>query len=181
MRLDDDVGTQEVGMSKDQLCWVNLFEINLTEASLLTPSDPRPFVLPSSLINRSNSHWRAAFLDFSALVEAGRAKIHFCMTVQIFGLTEQGEISTIACRIARSASDGSCAESCIMRPCRVFPLTTPSSMLVTGKTPCHSPRRRATPRQTLSLLRSGGEHTRPRINRYIRPLSKRARSGGARL
>ena len=66
----------------------------------------------------------------------------------------------------------------LLSPCstRLF-----SFVVTIGRTACHSPNLRATPRQTASRVKSSGLQTFPRMNLYKRPFAKRASRGGARL
>ena len=98
---------------------------------------------------------------------AGRASIHFCITVHRFGVPFPGVMPLIAAfeRVGLHADSE---------------FGSPGSNTM-GNRACHSPSRRAMPRQTSSRVRSSGVQTRPLMNRYSRPFWKRASSGGARL
>ena len=62
-----------------------------------TPFLPRPGRSPSSFTVRSSSFWRRGCRCFSASVLTGRARIHFCMTVQMFGVGLPGVMALIVC------------------------------------------------------------------------------------
>ena len=136
----------------------------------LTPFVPRPGVSPNSATVRSSSFCKTSFLVLSASVVVGRAKIHFCITVHTFGVPISGVMALIALIVPfeklGSASD---REKGSPRPGSSVGVVISLLSATTGNRACHSPRRRATARQTSSRLRSSGVQTRPRMNLYRSP------------
>lgn len=121
-----------------------------------------------------------AFRLISASLVVGRAKIHFCITVQRFGVDFPGVIALIVASEGVTLAGANESEDSVSDPTSVAVVAVPSSDTI-GSKACHSPSLRATPRQTDSRRKSSGLQTRPRMNLYMRPLWKRARRAGARL
>ena len=142
-----------------------------------TPSLPRPGRSPSSFTVRLSSFCKHCCRCLSSSVSTGRARIHFCMTVQMFGVGLPGVVAL------RVSNEGAVFKYESSRDVPVCPFCTvvvgPSETI--GKTACHCPNLLATPLQTVSFVKSSGLHTCPCINLYMRPLWNLARSGGARL
>lgn len=141
-----------------------------------TPSSPMPGMLPNSMTFRSSSTCSMSLLFLSDSVPTGSASIHFWRTVQRVGIVLPGVTELIF----RERGD-----SLFLRTGdSAFAIKEATSSLspadITGRTPCHSPSFRATPRQIVSRLRSSGLQTSPRMNSYSRPFWNRARRGGAR-
>ncbi len=162
--------------------WLGGDQIWLSLGEMRTPSLPRPGVFPNSATVRFSSFWRTDFLVFSVSVAVGKACIHFCITVHKLGVAFPGVMAlmaSIACfeRLRFGVDRGS--GSPISGSSKIVAGASVSA--IRGSRACHSPSRRATARQTSSRLRSSGLQTWPRMNLYMRPFWKRARSGGARL
>ena len=141
-----------------------------------TPSSPMPGILPNSMTFRSSSTCSMSLLFLSGSVPTGSASIHFWRTVQRVGIVFPGVTELIFRErgdslFLRTGNSASAIKE-------VAWSLSPADK--TGRTPCHSPSFRATPRQIVSRLRSSGLQTSPRMNSYSRPFRNRARSGGAR-
>ena len=141
-----------------------------------TPSSPMPGMLPNSMTFRSSSICSMSLLFLSGSVPTGRASTHFWRTVQRVGIVLPGVTELIFRERGDSLflRTGNSASAIKEAAWSLSPAD------ITGRTPCHSPSFRATPRQIVSRLRSSGLQTSPRMNSYSRPFWNRARSGGAR-
>ena len=156
MRLDDYVAGQEVTVAKDELgdCLKKETLRNVKREGR-TPSLPNPGVSPSSATVRLSSCCSTAFRFCWAMLPIGRARIHFCITVQIFGVALLGVMAFI------SASNGIAlaGEKAMVISSWSYDLSSVGSAAMMGKIACHSASLRATPFQTASRVRSADEQT----------------------
>lgn len=144
-----------------------------------TPSRPRPGRCPSSSIVRWSSLPNVIFLCFSESVWVGRAHIHWCNTVHMVGAACSAAKTLMASGNWLGLAGKNEGSFLPFGFSFMFDLFGPV-FKSTGSRACHSAKRRATPRQIYSRLRSSGVQTRPQIKRYSSPFWKRASSGDAR-
>ena len=110
------------------------------------------------------------FRSTSVSFVVGRAKTHFCMTVQTFGVGFEGVIALMSFSgIVDIEADDLSGTS---MPASVITAVFPGEIM--GRVACHCPSLRATPRQTGSDVRSSEVLTCPGMNLYMRPFWKRA-------
>jgi hypothetical protein len=141
-----------------------------------TPSSPSPFPSSNSRTTRSSSFCKLRRLCCWASVLVGNARIHFCSTAQRLGPGRRGWMTFKSSLFTGWPSAATSTESMSEVP---FDVGIVLAALM-GRTACHCPSLRATPRQTFSVTRSSWVAGRPRMNRYKRPFLNRARSGGAK-
>lgn len=98
-----------------------------------TPSLPSPRMPPNSATVRSSSFCRAPFRSFSVSVVVGRAEIHFCKTVQRFGVDIPGVIVLIVFSGMLGFKGDMDSGSLIFGSC------TDASEIM-GRRACHSPK-----------------------------------------